>query len=273
MNFSQAFNPLRSLKSVFETMKLQPAHLWGGGILLFFLEGGIQMSFQGMEPLGKALGEEAIVFLVCGGCLLGIGLLLASIWLAAGLFLNFRSVMQTGEATSGGIFDHQGKFLPLLLTRLLQGLASILAVLPIGIVFGIMAVAFITPMALSEGSNGPDMSSAAVASIFVIGFVLLLVVLFASIYVGTGLVLSEAALLYEDRDPVDAVKRSWAMAKGNRLRLFAFMLVNGLFAMAGVLLCCVGVIATATIARFAILEAFLQLSEAQGEEPEVLLEA
>jgi uncharacterized membrane protein len=273
MNFSQAFNPLRSLKSVFETMKLQPAHLWGGGILLLFLEGGIQGSFQFIEPLGKALGEEAMVFLVCGGCVLGIGLLLASIWLAAGLFLNFRSVMQTGEATSGGIFDHQGKFLPLLLTRLLQGLASILAVLPIGIVFGIMAVAFITPMALSEGSNGPDMSSAAVASIFVIGFVLLLVVLFASIYVGTGLMLSEAALLYEDRDPVDAVKRSWAMAKGNRLRLFAFMLVNGLFAMAGVLLCCVGVIATGTIARFAILEAFLQLSEAQGEEPEVLLEA
>ena len=88
-----------------------------------------------------------------------------------------------------------------------------------------------------------------------------------------GLLLSEAALLYEDREPVDAIKRSWAMAKGNRLRLFAFMLVNTLFSMAGLLLCCVGVFATATIARFAIFEAFLQLSETQGEGSEALLEA
>ena len=88
-----------------------------------------------------------------------------------------------------------------------------------------------------------------------------------------GLLLSEAALLYEDRQPVDAVKRSWAMAKGNRLRLFAFMLVNTFFTMAGVLLCCVGVLATGAIARFAIFEAFLQLSETQGESSEALPEA
>ena len=258
MNFSQAFNPLRSLKSVFETMKLQPAHLWGGGILLLFLEGGIQGSFQFIEPLGMALGEEAMVFLVCGSCVLGIGLLLASIWLAAGLFLNFRSVMQTGEATSGGIFDHQGKFLPLLLTRLLVGLASLLPMLPIGILFALL---FASSSVLSA------------APLIAVSVVFSLFLLFVSIYVGTGLVLSEAALLYEDREPVDAVKRSWALAKGNRLRLFAFMLVNFLFTLAGFLLCCVGVSATGTIARFAIFEAFLQLSETPGEGSEALLEA
>ncbi|MDE0892804.1 MAG: DUF975 family protein [Planctomycetota bacterium] len=273
MNFSQAFDPIRSLKSVFGTMKLQPAHLWGGGILLFFLEGGVQVSLQGLDLLGEALGEDAVVFLVCGGCVLGIGLFLASVWLAAGLFLNFRSVMQTGEATSGGIFDHQGKFLPLLLTRLLVGLASVLAVLPLGILFGLLAVAFVVPMTVSEGGHGSEMSAAVTALLIAVGVVLFLFVLFVSIYVGTGLVLSEAALLYEDRQPVNAVKRSWAMAKGNRLRLFAFMLVNGLFAMAGVLLCCVGIFATATIARFAIFEAFLQLSETPGEGSEALLEA
>ena len=65
MNFSQAFNPLRSLKSVFATMKLKPAQLWGGGILLVFLEGGIQGSVRGIEPLGKAFGAEAMAFVVC----------------------------------------------------------------------------------------------------------------------------------------------------------------------------------------------------------------
>jgi uncharacterized membrane protein len=273
MNFSEAFNPIRSLKSVFETMKLQPAQLWGGGILLFFLEQGIQGSFQGMEPIGKALGEEVMVFLVCGACVLGIGLFFASIWLAAGLFLNFRSVMQTGEVTSGGIFDHQGKFLPLFLTRLLVGLASILALFPIGILFGLLMVGFAVPMAVSESSHGPDMGPAVAGPLIAMAVVLFLLVLFVSIYVGMGLVLSEAALLYEDREPVDAVKRSWAMAKGNRLRLFAFVLVNALFTIAGFFLCCVGVIATGTIARFAILEAFLQLSETQGEGSEALLEA
>ena len=258
MNFSQAFNPLRSLKSVFETMNLQPAHLWGGGILLFFLEGGIQGSFQGWEPIGKALGEEVMIFFVCGACVLGIGLFLASVWLAAGLFLNFRSVMQPGEATSGGIFDHQGKFLPLLLTRLLVGLASLLPMLPIGILFALL---FASSSVLSA------------APLIAVSVVFSLFLLFVSIYVGTGLVLSEAALLYEDRQPVNAVKRSWAMAKGNRLRLFGFVLVNALFVFSGLFLCCIGVIATGAIARFAIFEAFLQLSETQGEGSEALLEA
>jgi hypothetical protein len=30
MNFQEALNPIRALKSTFETMNLQPAHLWGG---------------------------------------------------------------------------------------------------------------------------------------------------------------------------------------------------------------------------------------------------
>ena len=266
MNFSQAFNPFRSLKSVFETMNLQPAHLWGGGILLFFLEQGVQGSLQGSDLIG--LGEQMVALLVCVGCVLALGLFFASIWLAAGLFLNFRSVAQTGEVSSGGIFDHQGKFLPLFLTRLLVGLASILAVLPLGILIGLVIFIGVSAEAMDGGAMG------APSGLFVaIAFLMALVGVFVSIYVGMGLVLSEAALLYEDREPVDAVKRSWTMAKGNRLRLFAFVLVNVLFTLAGLFLCCVGVIATGTIARFAIFEAFLQLSETPGEGAEALLEA
>ena len=267
MNFSEAFNPFRSLKSVFETMNLQPAHLWGGGVLLLFLEGGVQGGFQGWGGLERTLGEGVMAFLVCGACVLGIGLFLASIWLAAGLFLNFRSVMQTGEATSGGLFDHQGKFLPLLLTRLLVGLASLLAVLPLGILLGLVIFIGVSAEAMTVDLGAPSGLFVAIA------FLMALVGIFVSIYVGMGLVLSEAALLYEDREPVDAVKRSWTMAKGNRLRLFAFVLVVFLFTLAGLFFCCVGVIATGTIARFSILEAFLQLSETQGEEPEALLKA
>ena len=265
MNFSQAFNPFRSLKSVFETMNLQPAHLWGGGILLFFLEGGVQGSLQGSELIG--LGEQMVALLVCVGCVLALGLFFASIWLAAGLFLNFRSVAQTGEVSSGGIFDHQGKFLPLFLTRILVGLATILALLPLGILIGLVIFIGVSAEAMAVELGAPSGLFVAIA------FLMSLVGVFVGIYVGMGLVLSEAALLYEDREPVDAVKRSWTMAKGNRLRLFAFVLVNILFTLAGLFLCCVGVIATGTIARFAIFEAFLQLSETQAEGSEALLKA
>jgi uncharacterized membrane protein len=268
MNFSQAFNPLRSLKSVFETMKLQPAQLWGGGILLVVLEGGVQSSLQVTEPVTMALGPEMGMILFCGACVVSIGFFLASIWLAAGLFLNFRSVLQTGDQTSGGIFDHQGKFLPLLLTRLLVGLVSVIALLPVVIVFGLLAFAF-----AGVGMIDPGTIDSMPGVVIAVSILMLLAILAVSIYVGMGVALSEAVLLFEGHDPVAAVKRSWALAEGNRLQLLLFSIVNFLFTLSGLLLCCVGVFATATIARYAFLEAFLQLSETETDSSGKLLKA
>ena len=44
MNFKEAFNPLRALKSAFETMNLQLSHLWGGALLLIIIEQGTGIS-------------------------------------------------------------------------------------------------------------------------------------------------------------------------------------------------------------------------------------
>ena len=264
MNFSQAFNPLRSFKSVFETMNLRPAHLWGGGILLFFLEGAMQASLQSSSSLGEIFGEKMLILFVCGGCIVGLGIWLASIWLSAGLSLNFRSVMRTGEVTTGGIFDPQGLFLPLLLTRLLVALASVLVVLPIIVIFGVW-LSLVIPGSTS-GASGPRVV------IILVGVGVALVTVFVSLYVGLGLMLSEGAVLFEGHRPVEAVKRSWALAKGNRLQLFLFVLVSIIFTLCGILLCCVGVLATATITRFALLEGFLQLAETQDESSAAQLE-
>ena len=68
MTFAEAFNPIRALKSTFEAMNLQPGHLWGGALLLIFVESITGIGFQFISPVVAGGGEQAVVFLFCGAC-------------------------------------------------------------------------------------------------------------------------------------------------------------------------------------------------------------
>lgn len=256
MTFEEAFNPIRALKSTFETMNLQPAHLWGGGILLLFVEQIPGIGFQFVQPVGNSLGEGAMGFLFCGTCVAGLGFFLLATWLMSGLFLNLRSVLQTGEPTEGGIFDHQDKFLPLLLTRLLVLICVLILLIPGLIMMGFFIFAC---AALVGQFDSPVL--AIVVMIF--GFIVSYAVM---IFCASGIMLAESIVIFEDLTPMEAVKRSWSLVGVDRWMFFKFIVVNVIFAMLG-LLCCIGFIATGAIARLATAEAYLQFTSGDELSP------
>ena len=251
MNFKEAFNPLRALKSAFETMNLQPFHLWGGALLLMFIEQGAGISFQFVQPAVNALGPEMMVWFLCGSCVAMLGLYMLATWLFAGLLATLRSVLLTGEVGEGGLFDHRGKFLPLLFTRILVVLCSIPLIIP-----GLLVMAIPIFIGVRFIDSGGGLAAIGVALIFlgvIVGYAII-------IYAVVGIMLAEAAVVFEDLRPTQAIARSWSLASGNRWRLALFFIVNALFTLLGFLACCVGVFATGCIARLATAEAFLQLT-------------
>ncbi|MCH2106830.1 MAG: glycerophosphoryl diester phosphodiesterase membrane domain-containing protein [Planctomycetes bacterium] len=244
---NEALNPLRSLNATFETMNLQPAHLWGGSLLLIVVEQITGVGLQFIQPLVAVGGEAALVFVLAGACVAAVGSFALATWLMSGLFLTFRSTLQTGGPTREGLFDHQGKFVPLILTRLLVVICSILLAIPgVGLLM----------LLLYLGSG----------DVFYMGEVYLVLAFLVCygliIYSVIGVLFAESAVIFEDLRPTEAIKRSWSLASGRRWRFVWFFFVNGIFALLGFLLCCVGIFATSAVTRLATAEAYLQLSGA-----------
>jgi len=250
MNFKDAFNPIRSLKATFEAMNLAPAQLWGGGILLVFLDACTSNSGQTNSSGG--LSEEALIFLVVVGCGLGLIAFLASSWVRPGVFLNLKSVLATGEVDSHGIFDHQGLFVQVLLARLLKGAIGLVVAL---LVMSPLIIAFFVALGADEDFGGVLMIGALIF-FFLIGFPTL-------IYLTCGLAFVGEIVIYEGASPMEALSRSWNLASGNRLQIFLYGLVTGVFSLLGLLLCCIGVLATGAVVTLAWGEAYLQLSDSE----------
>ena len=248
MIFQNAFDPFRSLKATFAAMNLAPAQLWGGGLLIAFLDACASNSGQNNSS-GGGVSEEVIVMVACVGCSLGLIAFLAACWLRPGVFLNLKSVLETGEPDSKGIFDHRGLFVQLLLASLLKGVILVGVSL---LVMGPLIGSFFLAMSAGEELGGAVMIGALVFFV-VIGLPTL-------IYLSCGLALVGEIVIYERARPMEALSRSWNMAGGNRMQIFLYGLVTGIFALLGLLLCCVGVIATSAITTLAWGEAYLQLN-------------
>ncbi len=99
-----------------------------------------------------------------------------------------------------------------------------------------------------------------------------LLVVPALVYVALGVYLGELAVALEGASPVVAFRRSWSLARGNRLPLFAFAVLCFLLQIAsyvGLLLCCVGALVTVPFGRslygFAKTEGYLLFTRGPGE--------
>ena len=104
-----------------------------------------------------------------------------------------------------------------------------------------------------------------------IGLILLLTPL-AMAYVTLGVYLGALAVALEGAGPVEALRRSWDLARGNRLQLFVFALLCWLIEFAslfGVILFCVGLLITVPFARsltgFAKTEGYLLFTRGMAQ--------
>lgn len=151
-------------------------------------------------------------------------------WLQVGWLRTHREVVVTGTSDFGPLFSGGDRFLDMILWRLLQSLVATgtaaAAVAPGGLM---IAMAFQIEQPILGVLGG----------ITALGLGIPVMV-----WVGLGLMLGDHALVLEGLSPMEALDRSWSLAKGNRATLFIFGLVVAfLLAIAtslGLLFFCVG---------------------------------
>ncbi|MCH2105882.1 MAG: hypothetical protein MK291_04495 [Planctomycetes bacterium] len=277
MEFKEAFNPIRSLKSTFKTMGLAPGALWGGGIFLMILEllsglglAGFNWALQtdtlsGINPyhweqtipgpLGTELKEwflESSAIAYVGGALIALSFLMASARVFPGVLHKLRDVHQSGSSEGDSVFADRGLFGLVLKLKLLLLLLGLLLSLPI------FFSEYVEARINSDGNPDLSLDGLLISS----GITLAWLVPYCYVIFGISFVLQST--IYEGLQPGDALKRSWALMRGNRWRYFVFFLFQMLITLCGYLMCCVGVFATGALGLMMQSEAFLQLTSQEG---------
>lgn len=198
------------------------------------------------------------VTLICVGAII-VAIAVARAFVRPGVIRLHSHILQTAETDSIGIlFSGADRFLHMLAWEFML-LAIMLAVGVVAAIPGaiLMTVGFTTdifPLKL------------------VGGLLLLLLSLGAWIYVVLGLAFGAHLITLEERSPMEALKRSWMLARGNRLWTFLFLFCGGVLKfvaiVVGALMCCVGLLATVPAAQsimdFAFTESFLLLTRGEA---------
>jgi hypothetical protein len=254
MNFAEAYDPIRALKSAFAAMNRAPVRLWLGGILILILDGNVGTGSNSVGQNAQHMDPALAIGLLSGACCLGLLIFIASAWITPGVLFGLREVLQDGELGERGMFEHRGRFVPLLLSRLL---VSVLVVC----VFVVIAGGTLVIVLLARSLQTLSLPMVLLAPVMLLAG---LAALISIIYIFLGFYLMEGAVVFEERSPVEALKRSWSLVRGNRWRLVWFGLVSVFVTLLGLVACCVGVIATGAVARLAAPEAFLRLTADEG---------
>jgi hypothetical protein len=200
------------------------------------------------EVAGWILG--AVLAIVLVATLIGFALFALNCWLESGFARLHVNILEHASDELAPLFSGKDRFWHMAGFKLLAGL-SLLAT----------AIVTVWPGALlAFYGYSREENTLLIAGI---GAMVILAVP-ALVYVGLGLYLGELIVALDGLAPVYALRRSWVLAHGNRLPLLGFAVVCALVqfvSVAGILLCCVGVLATVPFARsltgFAKTESYL----------------
>jgi uncharacterized membrane protein len=83
-----------------------------------------------------------------------------------------------------------------------------------------------------------------------------------------GLVFAQFYVVDQNMGPIDALKASWEVTKGQRGQLFVFSLAAGLLAIAGYVAWCIGAFATIPLAMVAVATVYTRLSGTAYRSPD-----
>jgi hypothetical protein len=255
MEINEAFAPIRGIRHGFAAIRRAPLSVLAGGFLMLTVTicsgGGGGGGGGDVDQLTRDTSPEiglAIALMMFGVALLGalVGLVFFAVrcWLLPGWIRLQRHVVEHGTDDLPKLFSGGDVFVRMILWRLLQGFirfsTALLAILPGG---ALLAYGFF---------RGPDMTIVAAGAALAA-----LVALPVLIYIDLGLRLGDQLVTLEGLGAIDALDRSWELARGNRVTLWLFFFVTDLFAVLGVLFCGVGIFATRAISDVAVTEAFL----------------
>ncbi|HMI92645.1 MAG TPA: hypothetical protein VK509_14820 [Polyangiales bacterium] len=280
-----AFNLSRALGHAFGAVKIAAAPLWLGGMLMSMSDCGGGRFPTGIGDVAGLIGDEKtssswpspwprafaayamsevsdaeVAGWVTGIALVGvlvlvvvIGMLLLNAWLSTGFLRMQVGVLEHGSDALAPLFSGRDRLWPMLGYKLLTSFT-----------FSGVFIATAWPGALlAYYGFSTDSTTLGVLGI---GLSVMLSVP-VLIYVGLGMYLGEVAVALDGASPAQALRRSFELAARGRLTLFAFAFVGMLVEMAGsmgILLCCVGILATVPLARsiasFARTESYLLLT-------------
>lgn len=241
MRFRDAYDPFRAISGAVRLIQAAPLTILTGAILVVVTHptGGLQ------ARIGNEVNGPQALFLVLFSLLIALVLLLLNSLFYVGFATAVERVAVTGEDQIGDLFRPRGRLWTFLLTSLLTLLALIVGLVPFLMLAGGLAA-----VGLLLGSE-----EAAVA----LGLLGLVIFSPAYIYITLGVLLAPYAAAFERMGPFEALSRSWGLVKGNRLWLFWYLLVQTVFVLLGLLLCCVGIIVTSAVSIIAGFEAYLRL--------------
>ena len=285
---SEAFSITRAIAHGWKGLKREPVGLLLGAFLLSIVEGGGGggggnnfgnlggsggssnsgsddwsggSDWSGDSDWSNALDgfgafDDPAILMVIGLVVSCVCILQLAFWLAAsfikpGYLQMHQEVLTDGVSSPGRLFGGKEQFKSMAMWKFLKGV--------IGLGTGMVAMAPGGAIAIVGAiqENG---------TLFVVGVILgLLIGLPAIVYVSLGLILGEHAVALEDMGPMDALERSWSLARGNRFSLLLFSFVTGLFGSLGLLACCIGVIGTKAMVDFGWTEAYLLATQEDWE--------
>lgn len=244
MRFADAYDPIRAIKSSWKLLTPSALPLLIGGVILMVTDG--QSGFGIHDGPRHQWHAGAVLFFVgLFGCI-GLVCFLISSWISAGMANAVEKTVFQGAADIGDVFESRGRFLNVILVRLLLLALSIAALLPLALIVGAAVLAHATldaPKVLTIGGS------------VVMGLLYLPVL----VYVLLGLSLARFAVVFEDLGPTAAISRSWQLVKGNRLSLFVYWIVMVVFTLLGLCACFVGVFFTGSLSIIAANESYLAI--------------
>ncbi len=279
--FGGAFEIGRSLTHGFEALKVAPWPLLLGALLMqcsestgggnggnFSAPSSQDSSYQSdfdWDSLGSQVGaalpidlptsgasigagELAIILgmLVVGMvCVLACGLALLAFraWIHAGYLRLHEQVLSTGVGDFGVLFGASDVFWNMAGYKVVRALISLGTTL----------------LALAPGALLliPGIAMESTALMVAGGVLMVLLIVPVMIYVSLGLKFGEHAVSLDGCTTMGALEASWELARGNRLRMFFYLLVMGIIAMVGICMFCIGIIFTRAITDTGVTEAYL----------------
>ncbi|MBK7877262.1 MAG: glycerophosphoryl diester phosphodiesterase membrane domain-containing protein [Planctomycetes bacterium] len=260
MNTKDALDPIRSLKAVLRAGKPNAGPLlgwWFGGLAAMFavylavylpavfVLVGTSADRGRPTPIAIVLFAVALLVLV-------VAMIVLQCWWRLGFANLFGAALRTGRCELGTALQPRGRLLTTIGAQFLVAGIVFLTYLPV--------LALWVAIALVARDGEPPVLLLVIAVPVYFAWFLFLV------WLVLGFVFVAHAVAFDGCGAMEAVRRSWALARGRRFALFVYLLVTGLCAMAGLLLCCVGYIATAPLVELMPIEAYLALT--RGDEYE-----
>jgi uncharacterized membrane protein len=224
-----------------------------GGVVVYFL---IQLAFS-------AFGKIPIV-----GALFSLANFVMAGALSAGLMWLFLRVIRGEAATLGDLFaGFQRGFVQLFLGTLVSGLLIGLTMLPFIIFFAVKLIPMVKDIHLDPQNEQAmlDLVKTIFSTAFLPSLPVLLLCIIPATYLKVCWNFTIPLIIDKELDFGAAMKASWRMVNKHWWQVFGLILLVDLVNVAGLLLCCVGLILTVPIGIATLMYAYETIFSAEKE--------